>query len=146
MARTVGDCVDRALQRLFVIVGGETASTEDSAIVVSAFNGLIDGWFASGLVPVADETVVAASQVALVEGVVYVVANPFPILVRHFEGVSAMLAVSVADDLEAQIKPATSIAATEGMQRINAAFMPTMVSTIDRALRRLPNTILWPSA
>jgi len=146
MARTVGDCVNRALQHLFVLVAGETATAADSAIVVSAFNGMVDGWFASGLTPVDDETLAAALQTGLVEGVVYTTSSAFPILVRHFEGVSAILAVMMADSFEAQIKPATAMAATEGMQRINAAFMPSMVATIDRTLRRLPNTILWPSA
>jgi hypothetical protein len=145
MARTVGDVVNRTLQHLFVLVGGETAAAEDSAIVVSAFNGLVDGWFASGLTPVDDETLAAASQTALVEGTVYTTSSAFPLLVRHFEGVSAILAVMVADSFEAQVKPAVAIAATEGAQRINAAFMPSMVATVDRALRRLPDTILWPS-
>lgn len=145
MARTVGDVANRTLQHLFVLVGGETAATEDSAIVVSAFNGLVDSWFASGLTPVDDETLAVASQTALTEGTVYTTSSAFPLLVRHFEGVSAILAVMLADSFEAQIKPATALAATQGEQRLNAAFMPSMIATVDRALRRLPNTILWPS-
>lgn len=145
MARTVGDCVNRALQHLSEYIGGETAATEDSAVAVSAFNGLVDGWFAAGLTPVDDETLAAALQTALVEGTVYTTSSAFPLLTRHFEGVSAWLAVMLADTFEAQLKPAVVAAATMGEQRIYAAFMPSMVSTLDRALRRLPETILWPS-
>lgn len=145
MTKTVSDLADRVLKHLFVKEGGETVSAEDAASVVVAFNGMVDGWFASGLTPVDDETLAAVSQTALVEGTAYTLASTFPILARHFEGVAAMLAVSLQDDFAADVRPSTQIMAMEGRQRINAAFMPSMVSTIDRALRRLPNSVLWPS-
>lgn len=145
MARTVSDLATRVLKHLFVIEGGETAEAEDAASVVLAFNAMVDGWFASGLTPVDDETLAAASQTALVEGTAYTLASTFPIKERHFEGVAAMLAVVLQDDFAVDLKPSTQTMAMEGRQRINAAFMPSMVATVDRALRRLPDTILWPS-
>jgi hypothetical protein len=141
----VGQCVTRALTHLFVLVGGETAAAEDSAIVVDAFNAMVDGWFADGLAPVDDETLVEASRTALVEGVVYITSDALPVLDRHFEGLAAMLAVSCADDFDAQLKPSVVRLAQMGSQRIDAAFMPSMVASVDRALKRLPSSHYWPA-
>lgn len=145
MARTVSDLATRTLKHLFVKEGGEAVNAEDADSVVVAFNAMVDGWFAAGLTPVDDETLAAALQTALVEGTEYTLASGFPILDRHFEGVAAMLAVSLQDDFAVDVKPSTQVMAMEGGQRLYAAYMPSMVSTIDRALRRLPETILWPS-
>lgn len=144
MTRTVSDLVTRALQRLFVVEGGESAEAADSALVLSAFNALVDGWFADGLTVVADET--ATVPVALVEGTSYALDDNFPLLARHFEGVAAMLAVSCAPDFQADLTPSLVKDATDGRQRLDAAFMPSMVSTVDRALRRLPSSVLWPGS
>lgn len=143
MARTVADLVSRTLKRLYVLPGGETATAEDSALVVDAFNGMVAGWFADGLEPVADET--AETPVALVEGTVYTSASAFPILDRHFEGVAAMLAVHLSADFEAEVKPSVAMDAMMGRQRIDAAFMPSMVADVDRALKRFPSSQYWPT-
>lgn len=144
MARTVGDVVDRALQHLSIIVSGESASAADSALCLDAFNAMVDGWFGSGLSPVADET--ADEPVALVEGTEYEAADALPVLARHYEGLAAMLAVLVADSFEAQLKPAVVAAALAGRQKIDAAFGPSMVASVDRALKRMPSSRYWPSS
>ena len=143
MSRTMSELVTRTLQRLYVKVGGETVSAEDSAVVIDAFNGMVAGWFGDGLTPVADET--ATTPTALVEGTVYTSGSAFPILDRHFEGVAAMLAVAVAADFEVEPKPSVQLDAMTGRQRIDAAFMPTMVASLDRALKRLPSSRYWPA-
>lgn len=142
MTKTVSDLVTRTLQRLSILLGGETAAAEDSAVVVAAFNGMVDGWF-KNLEPVADET--ATTLVPLVEGTEYVSDDDFPILARHFEGVSAMLAVSCASTFSAQYTQETAAKALDGQQGIDAAFMPTLITTVDRTLRRLPSTRYWDS-
>lgn len=144
MARTIADLVTRVLQRLYVKVGGETASAEDSALVVDAFNGMVAGWFGDGLVPVADETVADLLKVPLVETVIYTSGDAFPILDRHFEGVAAMLAVHLADDFAAELRPSVVMDATNGRQRIDAAYMPSMVASLDRAVKRFPSSQYWP--
>lgn len=138
MAKTVSDCCTRALQRLSILVGGESAETADAEIARAAFEGLVNGWLADGL-SVTDS---AGTALAVAD---YALADAFPIAEQHFEGVAAMLAVSIADDFEAQIKPATARDATKGEQRIYADFMPSMVTKIDRALNRLDNSLLWPT-
>ena len=143
MARTVADLAKRTLQRLFVLKGDETADADDQALVIEAFSNWVDGLYASGLAPVADET--ATTAVALVEGTVYTSSNNFPMLDRHFEGVSAILAVELQDDFEAEVSRSTLRRALIGEQRIEAAFKPSFVSKVDRALNRLPTSVLWPA-
>lgn len=142
MAKTVADLVSRTLQRLYVLPGGETAPAEASALVIDAFNSMVAGWFADGLTPVADETLEA--PVALTEGTVYTSGSTFPIKDRHFEGVAAMLAVTLSADFEAEVKPSVAMDAMQGRQRIDAAYMPSMVADLDRALKRFPSTQYWP--
>lgn len=142
MARTVGDVLTRALQHNSLVVAGETPAAEDTALALVAFNALVDGLFADGLVPVADET--AATPVLLNEGVVYTASSALPVLDRHFEGLSAMLAVLIADSFETQVKQVTVMMARTGRQRIDAAFMPSMVADLDRALKRFPSSHAYP--
>lgn len=142
MARTVGDVLTRALQHNSLVVAGETPDASDTALALDVFNAMFDGFFADGLVPVADET--ATTKVKLNEGVVYTAASALPVLDRHFEGLAAMLAVLIADSFEAQLKQATVMMAKNGRQRIDAAFMPSMVADLDRALKRFPSTQYWP--
>lgn len=144
MARTIADLATRVLERLFVLEEGETASAPNQATVIGSFNDWIDGLFADGLTPYADET--ATTKVALTEGVTYTAASAFPILDRHFEGVSAILAVELIDDFKAEVSPQTYRRALIGEQRIEAAFKPSFVSSVDRALNRLPSSVLWPSS
>lgn len=143
MAKTIADLVTRAMQRLYVKVGGEALSAEDMALGVDAWNGMVAGWFADGLTPYADETL--ETRVALVEGTVYTSGSAFPLLDRHFEGCAAMLAVSVSDDLQASVGAGLARDAMTGRQRIDAAFMPSMVADLDRALKRFPSSQYWPS-
>ena len=143
MARTIAELATRTLQRLYVAVGGETPSAEDTARVVDAFNGMVAGWFGDGLVPVADETL--AVPVDLVETVVYAMGDAFPLLDRHFEGVAAMLAVHLADDFAVGLRPSVIMDAANGRQRIDAAYMPSMVSSLDRAVKRFPSSRYWPA-
>lgn len=143
MARTVADLAKRVLQKLHVAEGDEPVSAEDQAIVITAFNDFVDGLFGDGLTPYADET--AATKVALVEGVTYTSKSEFPFLARHFEGVASILAVKLEEELaDGALGPSIYRQALEGRQRIDAAFMPSMVATVDRALRRLPSSVLWP--
>lgn len=144
MARTVADLAKRALERLHVLEEGETPSAANQATVVGAFNDWLDGLFADGLTPYVDET--ATTKVALVEGVTYTAASDFPIKPRHFEGVSAILACELEDDFGgAMLTERTRRRALIGEQRIEAAFKPSFVSTVDRQLLRLPSSVLWPS-
>jgi len=138
MAKTVSDCCTRALQRLSLLVGGESADTGDAEIARSAFEGLVNGWLADGL----SVTNSAGTAVVLAD---YALADAFPISEVHFEGVAAMLAVTISDDFEVQPKPLVMKDARRGEQRIYAAFMPSMVTKVDRALNRLDNSLLWPS-
>ena len=139
---TISDLATRALQRLSVLVSGETIASADLTLCVDAFNGMVNGWFGDGLTPVADET--ATTLVPLVEGTVYTSSSDFPLLDRHFEGVAAMLAVSVSEDFETMPKPVLARDAQRAEQRIYAAFMPSMITRPDRALLRLDNSLLWP--
>ena len=142
MARTMSALVTRTLQKLYVKSGTETVSAEDSALVIDAFNGMVAGWFGDGLTPVADETL--ETPVPLTEGTIYTNGDAFPIMDRHFEGVAAMLAVSLAADFEADVKQIVAMEAMQGRQRIDAAYMPSMVADLDRALKRFPSTQYWP--
>ena len=142
MARTVGDVLNRALQHNSLIVAGETADSADTALALDMFNAMVDGWFADKLVPVADET--ATTKVALEEGVVYTAASALPVLERHFEGLAAMLAVLIADSFERPLKQATVMMAANGRARIDAAFMPSMVAKLDRAVKRFPSSQYFP--
>lgn len=142
MARTMSALVTRTLQKLYVKSGTETVSAEDSALVIDAFNGMVAGWFGDGLTPVADETL--ETPVPLVEGTIYTNGDAFPIMDRHFEGVAAMLAVSLAADFEADVKQIVAMEAMQGRQRIDAAYMPSMIADLDRALKRFPSTQYWP--
>ena len=141
---TIADLATRALQRLTVLVSGETAQTADLTLCVDAFNGMVNGWFGDGLTPVADET--ATTLVPLVEGTVYTSSSDFPLLDRHFEGVAAMLAVAVAEDFETPPRAVLARDAQRAEQRIYAAFMPSMITRPDRALLRLNNSLLWPGS
>jgi hypothetical protein len=143
MAKTIADLVTRATQRLYVKVGGETLSAEDMALGVDAWNGMVSGWFGDGLTPVADETL--ETPVPLTEGTVYTSGSTFPLLDRHFEGCAALVAVAISDDLQAQVGPALARDAMTGRQRIDAAFMPSMVASLDRALKRFPSSQYWPA-
>ncbi len=142
MARTVADLAIRVLERLFVLEEGETPNAANQATVIGAFNDWLDGLFADGLTPVADETL--TTPVALTEGTTYTSSSTFPIRDRHFEGVSAILAVELVDDFKAEVSRRTGRRALIGEQRIEAAFKPSLVSTLDRALNRLPSSVLWP--
>jgi hypothetical protein len=144
VARTIANLATRVLERLFVLEAGETADANDQAAVISAFNDWLDGLFADGLTPYADETI--TTPVALTEGTTYISTDTFPILDRHFEGVSAILAVELQNDFEAQLNGSTYRRALIGEQRIEAAFKPSFVSTLDRGLLRLPSSVLWPSS
>lgn len=139
---TISDLSTRALQRLSVLVSGETIAAADLTLCVDAFNGIVNGWFADGITPVADET--AATEVPLVEGTAYTSGSTFPLLDRHFEGVAAMLAVAVAEDFETVPKAVLARDAQRAEQRLYAAFMPSMITRPDRALLRLDNSLLWP--
>ncbi|MCR9194898.1 MAG: hypothetical protein NXH88_09215 [Hyphomonas sp.] len=144
MARTVADLAKRTLQKLHVVEGEETPNAEDQALVITAFNDFVDGLFADGLTPYADET--ATTKVALVEATTYTNASDFPFLERHFEGVAAVLAVNLEEDLaDGKLGASVYRQAMTGRQRIDAAFMPSMIATVDRALRRMPSSVLWPS-
>ena len=139
MTKTLNDLVKRVLDRLHVTEGNEPIEAEDMSTVLGAFADMIDGWFADGLTPT-DE---AAVPVPLVEGTVYTNTSPFPLKMRHFQGVSAMLAIDVAETFNKPVGEGTQRAALLCRQRIYAAFMPDMVTTVDRALRRLPSSHLW---
>lgn len=144
MARTVADLAKRTLQKLHVLEGGESPDAEDQASVITAFNDFVDGLFADGLTPYADET--ATTKVALVEATTYANTSDFPFLERHFEGVASILAVNLEEELAGgQLSRSVYRQAMTGRQRIDAAFMPSMVATVDRALRRMPSSVLWPS-
>jgi len=144
VAKTIAQLSTRILQRLFVLESGETAAADDQTLVIGAINDWIDGLFADGLTPYADETL--TTPVALVEGTTYGSSDNFPLLERHFEGVSAILAVELQGDFEAQVSGSTLRRAFIGEQRIEAAFKPSFVSSVDRALKRLPSSVLWPSS
>ena len=138
MAKTVSDCCTRALKRLFIIQGGESASAEDAESARAAFEGIVNGWLADGL-SVTDS---AGTAIVVAD---YTLASTFPIAEQHFEGVAAMLAVSLAGDF--QVEPTRDVQrdAMRGEQRIYADFMPSMLTKIDRALNRLDNSLLWPT-
>ena len=138
MAKTVSDCCTRALQRLSIIVSGESAESADAEIARAAFEGMVNGWLADGL-SVTDS---AGTALAVAD---YALTDAFPIAEQHFEGVSAMVAVAIADDFETMVKPSTARDAARGEQRIYADFMPSMLTKIDRALNRLDNSLLWPT-
>lgn len=143
MARTMSDLVTRVLERLYVKVGGQTVSAEDSALVLDAFNGMVAGWFGDGLTPYADETI--AVPVALTESTIYTSGDAFPILDRHFEGAAAMLALHLAGDFAVDPNPSVVMDARNGRQRIDAAYMPSMVASLDRAVKRFPSSRYWPA-
>lgn len=142
MAKTISDLTERVLQKLFVVEGGAVPQAEDTAIVLDEFNSFIDGLFADGLTPT-DE---AATPVSLTEGTEYTTSDAFPLKDRHFEGVVCILAVNLASDFKADLDGSTVRKAMQGRQRIDAAFMPSMVASVDRALNRLPSSVLWPSS
>lgn len=142
MAKTIADLAARVLQKLFVLEESEEALAPDANKCAGAFGDMVDGFFADGLTPTDEEAV----PTTLVEGVVYTTASAFPFKARHFEGMAAMLAVSLAPDFDATVKPEVYSEALTGRQRIDAAFMPSMVAQVDRTLRRLPSSVLWPSS
>lgn len=143
MARTIADLAKRALERLHVLEEGETPSAANQASVVTAFNDWLDGLFADGLTPYADETL--TTPVALVEGTTYTATSTFPLKDRHFQGVSAILAVDLAPEFGADVDAVTARLAMDGWQRIRAAFIldTDFEMTLDRQMYRFPNRNNW---
>jgi hypothetical protein len=131
------------LQRLFILAAGETANANDQTLVIDAFNDWVNGLFADGLTPYADET--ATTPTALTEGTTYTSSSNFPFLDRHFEGVAAILAVDLAPDFEADLRPSTVRSAEVGWQRLRAAFIldSAWEMTLDRQMYRFPNRNNW---
>ena len=141
MPRTIADLATRVMERLHVREEGEPISAANQASVVTAFNDWLDGLFADGLTPYADETL--TTPVALVEGTTYTAASTFPLLDRHFQGVSAILAVDMAPEFGASVEPSTAKLEMQAWQRIRAAFFTAPKSTLDRQLFRFPNRNNW---
>lgn len=139
MTKTLNELVKRVLDRLHVTEGNEPIEAEDMSTVLQAFADMLDGWFADGLTPTDEADV----PVPLTEGAVYTNVSPFPLKMRHFQGVSAMLAIDVAETFDKPVGEGTQRAALLCRQRIYAAFMPDMVAKLDRGIRRLPSATLW---
>lgn len=141
MSRTIADLAKRALERIHIIEEGETPSAANQASGVTAFNDWLDGLFAEGLTPYVDETL--ETPVALTEGTTYTATSTFPLLDRHFQGVSALLAVDMAPEFGANVEPATAKLAEAAWGRICAAYLPDMTATLDRQIYRFPNRNNW---
>lgn len=139
MPKTVNELATRTLQKLFVVEGSAVPEAEDAALVIDAFNEFIDGLFADGYT-LTDE---ASTPVALVEGTEYTSSSTFPLKPRYFDGIAAILAVKLQTDFGAQVSSQVSVEALKGKQRLHAAFGASLTSKVDRALRRLPSSLLW---
>lgn len=133
MTYTVSQVVERALRRIGAVVGGNTVDATDAATMLTAYNAFMFGLPADGL------TVLDSADAAYTHAV-QALGDTFPLADKHFEGVSALVAMKGLGDFE-QYQPSASLAsdATNGMERLYADFLVIDEVEMPRALIQLPS-------
>lgn len=106
--KTMRDIVTRAMRRLGVIRVDQIPDASEAAEVLRGLNGMMLEWPAEG---------VDTSHVELA------LNDLFPLDTKYEDGVSTLLAVRIADEYGATLKPATVTAAGECWKNLLAAYL-----------------------
>ena len=125
MTKTVRDTITQALTMLGVALGGVAPTGPEAADGVKAFNGMVHGWKAQGVdVGHIDQTI----------------NDDLALAPEHYEAVTALLAVRLAPDYDAQVSPAVATIASNGWSGLQAKYIinsPDSDMVVDTGLRRL---------
>jgi len=132
MAYTVTQTIRRALTRLHVLQAGETVSAEDQAEGLIAYNAMMFGFEAAGLT-LHDSADVAYTVVEQAG------ADNIPIADKHFEGLAAILASTMADTFGADMTQMLARDVATAWSRMYGDFLEVASMTLDAPLTRLPS-------
>lgn len=118
---TATEIATKALRRLRVIGAGETPSADQVANAIDALGVMISSWTARGLTN-----------------------DTLPLLATQEHGVTALLAVQLAEDYGKQAGPALLADANHGWHNLCGAYF-TVPSSKDKTYSQEAGTILTPS-
>lgn len=108
---TATEIATKALKRLRIVGAGETPTAEDVTDATDALNAMIESWEAEGLT-----------------------GDVLPLDARFEAGITAMLAVRLAEDYGKTPGPVLTRDASNGWAQIQAAFLSTPEARFDSAL------------
>ena len=132
MAYTVDDLVTRVLRRLNQIIGGETAQTEDSAVIIDLYNDRMHSLGSEGL------TIMDSADAAYTH-IDQTGADTFPLADKHFAGVCALVVGDAAESFSLSITRDVSIDIRAAWDRLYGDFLVMDEMTMSGGLHNMPS-------
>lgn len=122
MTTTVRDIVTRAIRFLGTNVAGTAPTAVEALHGVKAYNTMLHSWKGRGVdVGHIDQTI----------------NDEFALDPTHEDGVTALLAISLAPEYSAVVEPSVIALASEGWDALKAAYKSDETLTVDLGLRLL---------